>query len=350
MFTPLSRSLIILPILEGIFDLFVKITIIYIAISIGLTWRFSRFYKPEYGNWFTQITIWIFFPITILFSVLGVQSIDGNVLLGIGLIAILIHAVSYLAILVITRLSANRRDKQGNSGAQVFTATFPNSLLYPFPIILAIAGEYGLVFGTFYVFFVMVIRNTFGIYVGAKHSPNNENNPSKDDTSSIDLSSTTDFKKLIIEFIKFPPFIAMIVGFIILALIGPQDLRFPVIQLVKDISLLGSLVLIGLSFQSLSQLKPRNLFSRKTLEVSTVRFIVSPIAGIIFVIVWQFTPLISFILIIQAMGPPAISNILYGKFFAISDDEISIYITSVTFIALLILPLELIILSVLFPF
>jgi len=149
--------------------------------------------------------------------------------------------------------------------------------------------------------------------------------------------------------LKFPPFIATVLGFLILVIFGSQDLSSPVIQAVKDASLWGALILIGLSFQSLEQLKAKNLFSRKTLEVAAIRFIISPLAGLLFIIFWQFIPLVAFVLMIQVMGPPAVSNILYGKFFKIPENEISVYITSVTFIGLLILPVELLILSILFP-
>ncbi|MFW9994056.1 MAG: AEC family transporter [Candidatus Odinarchaeota archaeon] len=332
----MNRSLFFLAFIAGITDLLMKIAMIYLVIGLGVLWRFNRFYKPEYSKWFTQVAIWIFFPITILVSVLGVQSIDSSVFLGLGLLATVIHVVSYLAILVIVRY----KQDDLSAGAQALAATFPNSLLYPFPIILATVGDIGLVYATFYVFFVMLLRNTFGVYVGVRHSPDYENG----------LTSAVDIRRVIVDMVKFPPFIATVAGFIIVAMYGSQDLSSPVIQVVKDISLWGSLILIGLSFQSLSQLKARNLFSRKTLEVSLVRFIISPVAGGLFIIAWQFQPIIAFTCLIQVMGPPAISNILYGKFFEIAEDEISVYITSVTFIGLLILPLELIILSVLFPF
>ncbi len=330
----------VLSVIEAIVELASKLVFIYLAIAIGVIWRFSRFYREKYGRWFMQGAIWILFPINILVAILGIERIDLGTLIGIGILATLVHVVSYLAILGIAsigRRNQNPEDYQ-SVGAQAMTATFPNALLYPFPIILATVGDQGLPFAAIFVFFVMILRNTLGVYVGVRHSE-----------AVHDVSSSIDVKKTIMEVMRFPPFIATIVGFGILLMVGPQDMDSASIQLVKTTAIYGSLVLVGLSFQDLAQLKPKFLFSRKTLEVAAARFAVAPFFGIIFVIFWQFSPLVSFSLLIQCMGPPAVATVLYGKFFELPEDEISVYITSVTFLALLLLPFELILLSVLFP-
>ncbi|MFX0207406.1 MAG: hypothetical protein ACFFDT_15565 [Candidatus Hodarchaeota archaeon] len=219
-------------------------------------------------------------------------------------------------------------------------SSFPNALLYPFPIILAILGDGGLQMtaATVFVFFALILRNSLGVYIGVRHS-------SRIDKGSVNLQ----IKKIFIEVTKFPPFIALVGGFVILSAFGSQNIDYPAIRLAKDISMWGSLLLVGLSFQDLTQLKPTNLFSRRTLEVASVRFGFAPVVGILFVNLWQFSPVVSFAVLIQCMSPPAVANILYGKFFGLPEDEISIYISSVTFLALLILPLELFILQLLFP-
>ena len=147
----------------------------------------------------------------------------------------------------------------------------------------------------------------------------------------------------------FPPFIATILGFIILMIFGSQNLDTPVISVCKDISLWGALILIGVSFQDLRQLGPKKLLSKKTRQVVYVRFLIAPIFAILFILIWDFSNTISFALLIQCMAPPAVSNIVYGKFFNFPEDEISVFITSITLLGLVILPLELIVLYTLFP-
>jgi predicted permease len=331
-----------LSVAEAIIDLSSKLGIIYLIISIGVIWRFSRFYKDEYGKWLTQLTIWVLFPINILGAILGIESIDLAILIGIGVLATMIHIVSYASIVAIAKINSRNQESGGHQsiGAQAMTATFPNTLLYPFPIILAIVGDESLAFAAVFVFFVMLLRNTLGVVVGVQHS---------DPKDAHEVASALDLRKTIIEMTKFPPFIATLVGFGILLLFGPQDMGSPPIEAVKTISIWGSLLLVGISFQDLGQLKPKYLFSRETMEVASVRFTVAPVIGVIFVMLWGFPPLASFALLIQCMGPPAVANVLYGRFFGLPEDEISVYITSVTFLGLLILPLELLILLALFP-
>ncbi|MFX0113105.1 MAG: AEC family transporter [Candidatus Hodarchaeota archaeon] len=331
-----------LSVVEAIIELSSKLVMIYLIVLIGVIWRFSRFYKEEYGKWLTQLTIWILFPINILGAILGIESIDLTILIGIGILAILIHLISYASIVAISKINSWNKDSRSyqSIGAQAMTATFPNALLYPFPIILATVGDEGLAFAAVFVFFVMLLRNTLGVVVGVQHS---------DPEDAHEVASAMDIKKTAIEMTKFPPFIATIMGFGILVIFGPQDMGSQPIEIIKTISIWGSLLLVGISFQDLAQLKPNNLFSRKTMEVASVRFTVAPVFGILFVILWDFPPLVSFALLIQCMGPPAVANVLYGRFFGLPEDEISIYITSVTFLGLLILPLELLILLALFP-
>ncbi|MFX1512181.1 MAG: AEC family transporter [Promethearchaeota archaeon] len=327
-------------ILEAITELAPKLVFIYLAILLGVIWRFSKFYRPDYGKFFTKLVIWIFFPINILASVLESESIDIQIFLGIGLLTVLIHILSYVAITFVSKgVHKNQQlDEDQSVGAQALVASFPNALLYPFPVILATVGNKGLQFAAIFVFFALILRNSFGVYIGVRHS-------SRTDESSPNLN----IRKIILEVTKFPPFVAMIVGIVILYFFGTQELNSPFIQILKDISIWGSLILVGLSFQDLTQLKPVNLFSRRTLEVTCIRFGFAPIIGLLFVTLWHFSPLVSFVLLIQCMSPPAVANIIYGKFFGLPEDEISIYISSVTFLALLILPLELFILQLLFP-
>jgi len=218
------------------------------------------------------------------------------------------------------------------------TATFPNGLLYPFPIILAILGESALFYAAIFVFIIMVIRNTFGMVIGVRYS---------DENSEI---KGFDFKTLVMSMIKFPPFIAVILGFILHSLIGPEAIGgIPGIDVVSNIALYGSLLLVGISFQDLSDLHPRKFFSPSIYQVSLVRFLISPLLAIVPIILFQLEPIIAITLLIQSMGPPAISNIIYGSFFDMDESLISSIITIVTLIALLVLPFELLLLLTLFP-
>lgn len=337
-------------------DLLVKLIGIYIAIAIGIIWRFSRLFKDDFGKIFTQITIWIFFPVTIIYAIITVTSFDFSTFISIGILAIILHVGGYYIMIYISSIRKNSSisslsvEEKMTLGSQAMVATFPNFVFYPFPIILATIGEAGLVYATIFVLFTIIIRNSFGVYIGLKYSPfmNGE--------KSELFSAKQQINRVILETVKFPPFLAMVVGFLILGLFGTIDFSsnqgiIPEgVTISKDLSMVLSLILIGLSFQSIEQLKIKNLLSRKSLDVSLVRFIIAPIISIPIVLLLGLSNIAAFPVLIQCMAPPAVSNIIYAKFFGLAEDEIAIYVTSLTIISLIILPFELVFLSTLFPY
>ncbi|MHA1225904.1 MAG: AEC family transporter [Candidatus Hodarchaeales archaeon] len=304
---------------------------VYFFILIGIVWRFSPLFRPEFGEWFTKVAIWVFFPISIISSFGEVESFSGEAVVFVVVFGLLIHFISFIAIYFMTKSVSPVL-----AGAEVLCGTFPNALLFPFPIILAIIEESALVYASIFVFIAMVIRNTFGVYLGVYYGPNNleEGHDGK--------KQLINWKKVFLDTLKFPPFLALIIGFFLHNLYGPEAINsFPSIDVIKAIALYGSLLLIGFSFQNVDQLKPRNIFGKDILKVSVTRFIVAPIAGLVILLVMSVPRLMAVPLFLQAMAPPAVSNILYGHFFKLDVAKISQFITSLTLIALIILPFEL---------
>ncbi len=333
-------------ILSGFIDLLTDLIWLYLFILLGITWRFSRFYRKKYADLFTKITIWILFPISIISSFAKVDTFGGLIILQIAVIAIIVHLGGYYIYMFFTRKEKNSPDK----GAIALTATFPNSLIYPFPIIIAleqilIASSPSYIdfnpiyFATLFVFFTMVIRNSFGMYIGTQFNNNSHSEEVK----------TFQFKKLIIDMCKFPPLLAVIAGFILHSILGPEAIdSVPGLEIFKTIALYGSLLLVGVSFQDLSDLHPSKLFSKSTYHVSGIRFIVAPLLAIIPIFLFKFEPIIAIPILIQSMAPPAVSNIIYGTFFKLNESLTSTLITIVTLLALLILPFELLLFFALF--
>lgn len=316
-------------------------------IGLGITWRFSRFFKQEYGEWITNVIIWVFFPITIISSFADIESFSGEVFFLVVIVAIFVHGFSYLS----SRLIVRKRPPE-ETGHIVLCSTFPNIFLFPFPIIIALNIPSALVYASIFVFIAMIIRNTFGILIGIWHKPDLQNDLSKEETTLI-----TNYKHVVRNLFKFPPFLAVILGFLIHWLAGPQAISLsnypaiqPLVEIIKAISLYGSLLLIGISFQSSSQLHPRKFISEEVLQVASSRFIIVPLMTFLLLYGVQTTASIAIPLFIQSMAPPAVSNVIYGKFFHFNESEVSFLITSLTLYALIILPLELFILFLVFPF
>lgn len=338
----LSQLLTVL--IEGLLGLLSDLLIVYIMISVGIIWRFSKFYKPKYGKWITTITIWFFFPVNIISSFSSIESFAGEMIIIVTVIAVIVHIASFLSIHLISR------DKPPEEvGARVLCSTFPNSLLFPFPIILAILGSSALIYASIFVFIAMILRNSLGVLLGIWYNPDSANTLDNDQKAPF-----MDIKKIMVNLLKFPPLLAVIAGFVLHALVGPKMIgdffALPGLNIVKPISLYGALIIVGISFREVDQLHPRNLFSKEVFHVSSVRFLIAPLVTLLFLVILQVRePVVAITLLIQGMAPPAVMNIMYGKFFNLKEDEISLLITSLTILALVLLPLELLILLILFP-
>jgi predicted permease len=195
----------------------------------------------------------------------------------------------------------------------------------------------------------MLLRNSLGVLLGVMYAPDDLNTLENEQKSPF-----TDLKKISFNLLKFPPLLAVIAGFFLHATVGPGSIddffALPGLSIIKPISLYGALILVGVSFRDIEQLYPKNLFSKEVFRVSFVRFLVAPLVVLVFLVILQVRdPTVAITLIIQGMAPPAVINIMYGKFFHLKEEEISLLITSLTLLALVILPFELLILFVLFP-
>lgn len=330
-----------MPFLEGFLELLSRLFIIYFIISLGILWRFSRFFKPKYGEWFTKVTIWVFFPISIISSFVKVTTFSGSVVVQVVIVAIMVHLASYITIRII-----QKNQLKEETGAFVLCATFPNSIFFPFPIILAVAGTPALLYATIFLFMSMILRNSLGAAIGIWHRPKTTQSIHNKQESPFKV----DFKKFTLNMIKFPPFMALIIGFLFYWVYGPQTIeKIPGLDIIKNFSLYGALILIGVSFNQLNQLSPKNIFSKKSYQVAVSRFLVAPSLTLVLLMTWDAPAIVAIPLLIQSMAPPAVSVIFYGKFFHFSESDVSLLITSLTFFALLVLPLELFIFLELFP-
>lgn len=235
--------------------------------------------------------------------------------------------------------------KPEENGALVLCATFPNALLFPFPIIYAIVGNIGIYYGAIFVFIAMALRNTFGVVLGIMYDPLKETNLNLQKSKNLQI-----IKNNILNLVKFPPFLALFIGLFLYLFFGPESINnIPGFDFFKIISLYGSLLLIGISFKELSQLHPRNALSKDVGKVFLTRFLIAPFFAILILIFLSSSPYLAIPLMIQSMAPSAISNVLYAKYFNLDESKISLVVTFLTSLALIILPFELFILLLFFP-
>ncbi len=329
--------------IEGFINLISRLSFVYLFIGIGIIWRFSRFYEPKHGKWVTNLILWLFFPISIIGSFGSIKSLVGEEVLIVVLITLITHFISFLSIYLMNKKTEAMKLEE--NGALVLCATFPNALLFPFPIIYAIVGNIGIYYGAIFVFIAMALRNTFGVVLGIIYDPMKKTNLNPQKNKNLQI-----IKNSILNLFKFPPFLALIIGLFIYLLFGPQSINnFPGFDIFKIISLYGSLLLIGISFQELSQIHPKNAISKDVGKVFFTRFIIAPFLAIFILYYLSASPNLAIPLMIQSMAPSAISNVLYAKYFNLDESKISLVVTFLTLLALIILPFELFILLLIFP-
>ncbi len=329
--------------LEGFINLLSKLSVVYFFIGLGIAWRFSKYYKAKHGEWVTTIILWIFFPISIIGSFGSIETLVGEEVILVIFLALSAHFISFFSIFLMNR--ATKEEKPGENGAVIFCATFPNALLFPFPIILSVVGDIGLYYAAIFVFIAMALRNTFGVVLGILYDPLKNEDGNEKENKNMEI-----IKKNIVNMLKFPPFLALIIGFLIYISSGPETINnIPGFDVFKTISLYGSLLLIGISFKELSQLHPKNILSVDIGKVFMSRFLVAPIATLLVLLMLSTESYIAIPLMIQSMAPSAISNVLYAKYFNLDESKISLVVTFLTLLALLILPFELFFLMILFP-
>ncbi|MFX1534788.1 MAG: AEC family transporter [Promethearchaeota archaeon] len=334
---------------EIFLDLIGRLAVIYIGILFGFILNKTRLSSDYWKGKITKLNIVVIFPITIFFALASMSiSTDFLIIAQILLCAFLVHVMGYIWTVFANSLWLSNRPNT-TKGAVTQVSTFPNALIYPFPIILALVGEEGLFSATLFLIMALVLRNSLGIMIGSQYSS---------DRHHISL------KKVVRKVLLFPPFLAMIVSFLFLVVVGPQDFsNVIIVSWIKNIATFSALIMIGLTIRLPESSKnPNHNDSRLVNESSIVetrffeqltpaigRFVICPVLALVLVFVFGFPGLLAIPLLIQAAAPPAVNNIIYSEFLGFDATTVSQSITILTVVALIILPLELLLISIFFP-
>ncbi len=302
-------------------DLALRILWIYGGIALGYVMRFLP-KSNKIGKILTFIGLNILTPLLLIFVIVGLHQINSIDWLFFVLASIFASLFSMIIDLLLLR---NRMVDDKVKGAEISVVTFMNSLFYPFPIIIGLIGIQGLFAASIWVIAGIVLRNSFGVVIGLKYG-----------------KGETNLLKIIKDMILFPPTIGVIIGFILRFTIGYINTsNISAIAVFRDFTTFLMLVLVGISFS----------FPKKE-EWKSVAVGRSSIArfggGIIAVIAIIFTPIGlegKIPLIIQALSPPAVNNIIYARWFKLDDNLTSRLIAVLTLIALILLPFEILGLS-----
>ncbi|MHA1754428.1 MAG: AEC family transporter, partial [Candidatus Odinarchaeia archaeon] len=214
-------------------------------------------------------------------------------------------------------------------GSFILTGAFSNAIYLPVPVITIVLGIEAVVVATIFATIQIIIRISLGTAVSIYYS------------KKLKKSIT----KLLLNSILFPPFIATLLGFILFSfnfeftgLIGES------INFIGWLSVPASIFIIGLS---LSNLTIHGVNFKLIGLVSIIQFIMAPVTCLFTLMLFNISDILFKALIIEAVMPPAISNILYANVFELDEKFTSACVAITTVVFLIVLPAVMLIITVL---
>ncbi|OLS24170.1 MAG: hypothetical protein HeimC3_20670 [Candidatus Heimdallarchaeota archaeon LC_3] len=333
-----------------IWSLMINVGIIYFSVGIGFFIRkVSSTNKKVIQKLFTTLLLYFIFPFLIITSILNAQFSTDLVEI---IFVIIFSFVVMLSGVVIIWLYLRSKDIKSDQRATTILCTgFPNSIFLPFPIIILIIGEPGIIYATFFAIGFTMIYNTLGAWIAIKNS------------KKFDKKDQKYISNMVKKILFFPPTFFLLIGMLIKLVFKPKNtlslltwipidlfLISEIITFLSNLSLLLALIVVGLTFEmSFDSLKNINL-----LESSIVRLLIAPTIGLLTIFVGIYfglsiTRIIAIPIMIQAISGPAVANIAFADAFGLKTEIASTYITVITALSLIILVPVLSVLLILFP-
>lgn len=294
--------------LDIIIDILGRTGKIYLGVILGLIFIQSPLKK--YRKEFIYITINVFTPFLIFVSFVNIDFADNWFLPMIG--ALLVTLIGVYTPKILAKIS----NQPSPSPAELNTAAFSNGLNFPFPIIFAFAPG-GLGYAGMFLAVAIIMRNTVGFII----------------------SGTKINKEVLRQILLFPPVLAIFIGLLSRVTVLDQAreiVSLPFWQLIFEIGIFMTLMTVGFSIK-----KPKIEYKQPIIRVSMSRFVVSLIAVLILILIFNPSSDVAIPLIVQMVAPPAVYNGLYAERFGLDTELTSQIILTLTIIALIILPFEL---------
>ncbi len=282
---------------------------IYLGVGLGILYmKFNSLKKRK--DKFVSITINFFTPYLILVSMLNVSFGEYWIF---PIIAGLL--VTFIGILM-PSLIASLKNQPKPDPAELSTAAFSNAVNYPLPIIYSLTPE-GLGIASLFIATSIVMRNTVGFWISGHKM------------------TMKDIKEILL----FPPIWGILIGLTLNAIDAKSSVLEYSNSLIGsalfELGIIMTLMTVGFGLQDFG-LK----YKTELLRVGFTRFIVSLILALGLVIAFQLQPIVAVPIIVQMAAPPAVYNGLYAERFGQNTEMTSNLIVSLTFVALIFLPLE----------
>jgi len=303
--------------LQSIVDTALQFGLFYGFILIGYLLAKLSGKGKEANHHLNKILINILIPILFIYTLLTASPDAMTELPLIIAIAVLVHLLGP----ILMYLHLKRRDYDNSTkGVFYICVTFNNALFIPLPLVMMFVDpallELGLSIVIIFSLTQMILLATLGSFMGAKFGGNNGGH-----------------RKITKDALTFPPFIAAIIGVILLLanIQIPGDIAY-FLSFSGPITTYLALIAVGLGIGVRFSL----VEIRAALEVVGIRQILIPILVIPIIIFSGLSQLPASILILETLMPPAVLTVIYAKSFKLDSEKAA---TIVTVGTLLLLPI-----------
>ena len=302
--------------MQTVADILSQLTIFYALILAGFL--ISRYMRgaSHVNRLVTSLLINVLLPFLIIQTFLGAATTALSELLLVIFVTLFIHLSGLSMILALRKSSSTDRRKLG---AEALSVTFNNGIFLPVPLILMFIGQEGIPIVALYSITQMTLFSTGGALIGSAYS-----------------ESHTDLRKTIKKAVLFPPFIAAIIGVVLLLFNFSLPMQLePVFSLNGTITSYLSLFAVGLGLGERFRLAS----IRESLPPLSIRQLFVPLATAMLLATIPLSSVTKSVLLLEAMMPPAVITVVYSSKFGLDSETAAALVTVGTVLLLPVVPL-----------
>jgi predicted permease len=204
-------------------------------------------------------------------------------------------------------------------GVLLLCSTFQNALFIPLPLAILFIGDQAVPFVIMFSLTQMLLLVSLGSVIGSRYS-----------------ETGTDWREMARQWLKFPPFVAALLAFVLLLLgVSLPTEVISVLAVNGPITTFLSLVTVGLGIGT--------RFSKVDIiggfEVAAVRQLMVPILMGFLLLFLGLSDLATKVVIIEALMPPAVFTVVFAGGLKLDTESAATAVTVGTFLLLPVVPL-----------
>ena len=278
-------------------------------LAIGKIYQHTKYYSINSSEYLSHLIIYFTSPILTLYTF--IWRADKESLIEMSHIALAAIVITNIMLLV-TIISAKVVSDKNIAGVFVLSSTYSNTLFFGLPIIIAFFGEEALVPLIVYSTSHFACHIVFGTIAATYYSSKHMN-----------------YRMILREIIKFPPFLATLFGLLLLYFEIQPDI-FVLRDSFRYIGHLTSplaLILLGMN------LKLQITHKFEFFLTLIYKFVVIILITIAITQAFALEPLSKKVIFFESLMPPAIFNFIISKRYGLDKDFAASIIFSLTLIS-----------------